>query len=124
MMKRFLYLTIVIFILGFGFGRPAAARAQLPASDLPAPAPAFSGRVYEGATGVEPPASKPIEGVTVSLYCSQNQNELGVASLGIVTIAWLYRPMRRVEADLCPTSSSRRSHRWLRLCNPSFGRQP
>jgi hypothetical protein len=25
---------------------------------------------------------------------------LGVASLGIVTIAWLYRPMRRVEADL------------------------
>jgi len=122
MMKRFLYLTVVIFILGFGFGRPAAARAQLPASQLPADA--FSGRVYEGATGVEPPASRPIEGVTVSLYCSQNQNELGVASLGIVTIAWLYRPMRRVEADLCPTSSSRRSHRWLRLCNPSFGRQP
>jgi hypothetical protein len=95
MMKRFLYLTVVIFILGFGFGRPAAARAQLPASHLPAPAPAFSGRVYEGATGVEPPASKPIEGVTVSLYCSQNQNEPGELLRQAVTDAhgWYSLPL-------------------------------
>ena len=32
----------------------------------------LTGRVYEGDTGVEPPGSSPIQGVTVSLYCSNN----------------------------------------------------
>ena len=38
----------------------------------------FSGRVYEGETGQEPPNSNPIEGVTVQLYCSNNQAEKGL----------------------------------------------
>ncbi|MBM4467119.1 MAG: hypothetical protein FJ014_16465, partial [Chloroflexi bacterium] len=32
----------------------------------------FQGRVYEGDVGVEPPASRPLEGVTVSVYGSNN----------------------------------------------------
>ena len=32
----------------------------------------FSGRVYEGDLGVEPPGSQPLEGVTVSVYGANN----------------------------------------------------
>jgi len=37
----------------------------------------LSGRVYDGQTGLEPPNSTPIQGVTVSLYCSANQSQQG-----------------------------------------------
>ena len=38
---------------------------------------AFTGRVYEGDKGTEPPSSTPISGVTVDLYCSHDANTYG-----------------------------------------------
>ena len=38
----------------------------------------LSGRVYEGDTGIEPPNSKAISGVTLTLYGSNNSNNLGI----------------------------------------------
>ncbi len=42
------------------------------------------GRVYVGATGLEPPQSAPLEGVTVTLYCAANPGDQG-ASLRTTT---------------------------------------
>ncbi len=41
------------------------------------PVPILSGRVYAGSTGIEPPNSTPLQGVTVSLYCSNNYDQQG-----------------------------------------------
>ncbi|MFQ5518132.1 MAG: DNRLRE domain-containing protein, partial [Acidimicrobiia bacterium] len=43
----------------------------------PAATYTLQGHVYDGTTGVEPPDSSPIAGVTVSLYCSGNLGEQG-----------------------------------------------
>jgi hypothetical protein len=45
----------------------------------------LSGRVYEGETGLEPPQSTPIQGVTVVLYGSNNSSNLGDALDDAVT---------------------------------------
>ena len=45
----------------------------------------LSGRVYEGETGVEPPGSTPLSGVTVSLYCSSNAPDQGTLLLSTTT---------------------------------------
>jgi CSLREA domain-containing protein len=42
-----------------------------------ASAATLSGRVYEGQTGVEPPGATPLEGVTVTLYGSNNAGQQG-----------------------------------------------
>ncbi|NOZ28115.1 MAG: hypothetical protein GXP39_08695 [Chloroflexi bacterium] len=62
---------------------PAAA-----SSDPVAPAQyVLEGRVYDGNVGEEPPLSSPIQGVTVSLYCSNNAWEKGTFLRSTVTSA-------------------------------------
>ncbi len=45
----------------------------------------LSGRVYEGTTGLEPPNSKPIYGVTVTLYGSNEANKIGTFVISATT---------------------------------------
>ncbi|MBN1540785.1 hypothetical protein JW992_01475, partial [candidate division KSB1 bacterium] len=57
----------------------------------------LSGRVYEGTTGFEPPTSKPISGVTVTLYGSNDANERGTSVISTTTTddeGWYGLPVR------------------------------
>lgn len=49
--------------------------------------PILSGRVYAGDVGLEPPASVPLSGVLVSLYCSLNPAQLGTFAISTTTDA-------------------------------------
>lgn len=57
----------------------------------------LSGRVYEGTTGIEPPASKPIFGVTINLYGSNDANLIGTFVISTTTTdsaGWYGLPVR------------------------------
>ena len=72
-----LLLTVILLVGVVGLPGPTE---QNPVARVAAAAPALdtlTGRVYEGNAGVEPPGSTPIEGVTVSLYCSNNHAQQG-----------------------------------------------
>ncbi len=69
---------VLILLIGVsGLHALASAVHQAEAPAAPAQLYTLSGRVYQGETGVEPPNSKPLEGVTVSLYCADVQNKQG-----------------------------------------------
>ncbi len=81
--KRFIQWLALLgaaLILLIGAASLHALASDIQQTDAPA-APAqqytLSGRVYQGNTGTEPPTSKPLEGVAVSLYCSNNKNQQG-----------------------------------------------
>ncbi len=63
--------------------------------------PVLSGRVYEGDTGTEPPVSVPIEGVTVSLYCSNNQGQQGTLLRSTTTDSDGWYGLDVYNTDLC-----------------------
>jgi len=86
--RMFLALGVVILSAGWltqGAGLLRAVPGSLAKEDgrarfgVVAPAAGYTlqGRVYDGPTGVEPPGSAPIEGVTVSLYCSNSAGVMG-----------------------------------------------
>ena len=57
----------------------------------------LSGRVYEGTTGVEPPASKPMVGVPLKLYGSNDINMIGTDIISTTTTdsaGWYGLPVR------------------------------
>ncbi len=85
-----MFLALSAVILAAGLGLPGERIAHAVSGDLAAQevrahydpaAPAqiytLQGHVYDGATGIEPPDSTPIAGVTVSLYCSNNAGVMG-----------------------------------------------
>ena len=61
----------------------------------------FEGRVYRGETGVEPPGSAPIQGVTVSLYCSNNQGQQGEFLRSTVTDSAGWYGLGVSATDVC-----------------------
>ena len=61
----------------------------------------LSGRVYRGETGIEPPNSAPIEGVTVRLYCSNNKNDLGNPLRSTVTSEDGWYSLDVNSGDIC-----------------------
>ncbi|NOZ71129.1 MAG: DUF11 domain-containing protein [Chloroflexi bacterium] len=91
-MKHFrhsLWSVSMLVVLAIGLLVGLGATASPSQAHILAAAPlqvyTLEGRVYEGATGVEPPNSTPIEGVTVSLYCSNNANDQGTFLRSILT---------------------------------------
>ncbi len=105
------WFTLIVVILLWGltvWGAPsqvASAPVINIANSVSAPAQQYtlSGRVYEGATGVEPPLSTPLQGVTVSLYCSNNAWEHGVFLRSTTTDAngWYGLAVTDQEATTC-----------------------
>ena len=97
MRTRMTLITIVLLAVVLLLGATSLARlsGQTAAARIdPGAGPALhsslmqttlSGRVYEGETGVEPPGSTPLSGVTVSLYCSSNAPDQGTLLLSTTT---------------------------------------
>ena len=91
--RRVLVLVLIVGVLvwagGVRLSRAAEAQNRL------------EGRVYRGETGVEPPGSTPIQGVTVSLYCSGNQWELGSFVRSTTTDEEGWYGLEVYSGDLC-----------------------
>ncbi|HEX9973522.1 MAG TPA: PKD domain-containing protein, partial [bacterium] len=85
-MKKYILIKLVIIVLINLISISQAVQSQT-----------LSGRVYEGTTGTEPPASKPIFGVTVKLYGSNEANEIGTFVISTTTTdsaGWYGLPVR------------------------------
>ncbi|NOX63659.1 MAG: hypothetical protein GXP42_17180, partial [Chloroflexi bacterium] len=101
-MKRSLMLLLVFCIaLSIGAASASFASSAVRAPDRDAASYTLSGRVYEGQTGLEPPNSKPLQGVTVSLYCSNNQNEQGTFLRSVETDANGWYGLTVYDSDVC-----------------------
>ena len=74
--------SILLLILVTGLNAQATDLAQ---GVGPAQTYTLSGRVYEGNVGLEPPNSTPLQGVTVSLYCSNNHGVQGTFQYSTTT---------------------------------------
>jgi len=61
----------------------------------------LQGRVYKGDTGTEPPYSTPLQGVTVSLYCSNNQGDMGTLLRSTTTNAQGWYGLNVYDSDVC-----------------------
>ncbi len=61
----------------------------------------LSGRVYEGETGVGPPGSTPLQGVTVSLYCSNNAAQKGTFLRSTTTDVYGWYGLPVYDRDVC-----------------------
>ncbi len=86
--KRLFWLCVGFFVLltlALSSGGPPAGAAP-PAQHLVQPY-VFSGHVYEGETGAEPPLSTPLQNVTVRLHCSQNASDVGTLIASTQTTA-------------------------------------
>ncbi len=93
------FILTILALLAIMIGLPGHALSLRKASV--AATYTLSGRVYHGETGLEPPNSTPIEGVTVSLYCSNNQNEQGVLLRSTTTDASGWYGLEAYDTDYC-----------------------
>jgi len=90
--------SILLLILVTGLN----AQATDPAQGVgPAQTYTLSGRVYEGNVGLEPPNSTPLQGVTVSLYCSNNYGQQGTFLRSTTTDSNGWYGLGVYDTDLC-----------------------
>ncbi len=102
-----LLLVIITVLCGMVvWGMPAHAVVPLhqgAAESIAAPEQQYtlSGRVYDGETGLEPPNSTPLQGVTVSLYCSNDQWNKGIFLRSTTTDANGWYGLDVYDGDVC-----------------------
>jgi hypothetical protein len=75
--RNFLACLILLTAALFCYGATAASAAGY----------TFTGRVLDGEIGIEPPNSTPIGGVTINIYGSNNQGQLGTLLTSVQTTA-------------------------------------
>jgi len=94
-------LLAVILPLGVIPAGPREQKAAAQAGPRLAAEWTLQGRVYEGDTGVEPPYSTPIQGVTVSLYCSGDHAQQGAFLRSTTTDAQGWYGLTAYDTDGC-----------------------
>ena len=88
---------IVISAVGIGPWRHGVSAAPVRQTVIGT----LQGRVYEGETGFEPPNSTPIQGVTVSLYCSSNYAQQGTFLRSTTTDSQGWYGLDVYDTDSC-----------------------
>ncbi|RMF28622.1 MAG: hypothetical protein D6759_15420, partial [Chloroflexi bacterium] len=107
-MSKVLVRRVILVVLAIGAAMLALGVVVRFAGASAAPAPTgptvtytLQGRVYQGDTATEPPISEPLEGVVMSLYCSNNHGEQGVFLRSTSTDAQGWYGLEVYDTDVC-----------------------